>query len=64
MDFIKEIIEAAPKYLNAGGWILLEMDPEQTEIAMELMEKNGGYVEKHRIKDYSGDYRVVMARRN
>lgn len=64
MHFIKEIIREAPKYLDTSGWILLEMDPEQTAIAMELMDKNDDYVEKHRIKDYSGHYRVVVARRD
>jgi len=63
MHFIKGIIKEAPKYLNAGGWILLEMDPEQTTMAMELMEKIDDWVEKRRIKDYSGHYRVVVARR-
>lgn len=63
MHFIKEIIKEAPKYLDAGGWILLEMDPEQTAISMELMDKNDDYVEKQRIKDYSGHYRVVVARK-
>ena len=63
MHFIKEIIKEAPKYLDAGGWILLEMDPEQTAIAVELMDKNDDYVEKRRIKDYSGYYRVVMAQK-
>ena len=64
MRFIKGIIEEAPQYLNSGGWMLLEMDPEQTTIAMELMDKNDDYVEKQRIKDYSGHYRVVVARRD
>lgn len=64
MHFIKEIIEEAPKYLDVGGWVLLEMDPEQTAIAMELIENNDDYVEKRRIKDYSGCYRVVMAQRD
>jgi release factor glutamine methyltransferase len=63
MHFIKEIIRESPKYLDTGGWILLEMDPEQTAIAMELMDKNDDYVEKCRIKDYSGHYRVVMAQK-
>ena len=63
MHFIKEIIQEAPKYLDAGGWILLEMDPEQTEIALELMDKNDDYEEKRRIKDYGGHYRVVMAQK-
>jgi release factor glutamine methyltransferase len=64
MHFIKEIIKEAPKYLDAGGWILLEMDPEQTAITMELMERNDDYVEKRRIKDYTGQYRVVAAQRD
>jgi release factor glutamine methyltransferase len=63
MHFIKEIIKEAPEYLDAGGWIFLEMDPEQTTIAMELMDKNDDYVERRRIKDYSGHYRVVMAQK-
>lgn len=63
MHFIKEIIKGAPKYLDAGGWILLEMNQIQTAIAMEIMDKNDDYVEKHRIKDYSGHYRVVVARK-
>lgn len=63
MHFIKEIIKDAPRYLDAGGWLLLEMDPEQTEIAMEIMDRNDDYVEKHRIKDYGGHYRVVMAQK-
>ncbi len=63
MHFIEEIIKEAPKYLDAGGWILLEMDPEQTTIAMELMDKNDDYVEKRRIKDYSNNYRVVIAQK-
>jgi release factor glutamine methyltransferase len=63
MHFIKEIIKEAPKYLDTGGWVLLEMDPEQTAIAMELMDKNNDYMEKRRIKDHSGCYRVVMAQK-
>jgi len=64
MDFIREIIRRAPEYLNPGGWILVEMDPEQTAMAMELLDKNNDYVEKRRIKDYSGQYRVLVAQRD
>ncbi len=63
MFFIKEIIKEAPQYLNAGGWMLLEMDPEQTALAMALMDKNDDYAEKRLIKDYSGHDRVVMAQK-
>jgi release factor glutamine methyltransferase len=64
MHFIKGIIAEAPKYLSVGGWLLLEMDPKQTTMAMELMERINNYGEKFRVKDYSGQYRVVVAQRD
>jgi release factor glutamine methyltransferase len=64
MHFIKGIIAGAPDYLSVGGWILVEMDPKQTLPAMELMERINGYGEKYRVKDYTGQYRVVVAQRD
>jgi release factor glutamine methyltransferase len=61
MFYIRNIIEQAPKHLNPGGWILLEMDPEQTTKALGLIEENKSYGEKVRHKDYSHHHRVVMA---
>ncbi len=61
MFYIRNIIEEAPKHLNPGGWILLEMDPEQTTKALGLIEENNSYGEKVRHKDYSHHHRVVMA---
>ena len=59
--YIRDIIKKAPKYLNPGGWLLLEMDPEQTTKALELMEELKSYENKARYKDYSHHHRVVMA---
>jgi release factor glutamine methyltransferase len=64
MHFIKEIISEAPNYLSVGGWVLLEMDPKQTLLAMDMMERINDYGEKFRVKDYSGQYRVVVAQRD
>ncbi len=61
MVYIRNIIEQAPKHLIPGGWILLEMDPEQTTKALGLIEASNRYREKSRLKDYSRHYRVVMA---
>jgi len=61
MFFIREIITEGPGHVKPGGWILLEMDPEQTTKAFTLIEKGKYYGEKIRIKDYSRHYRVVMA---
>lgn len=61
MFYIKNIIQEAPRRLNPGGWILLEMDPAQTAKAFGLMEAHRSYGEKVRLKDYSHYHRVVMA---
>lgn len=63
MFYIRNIIQEAPKYLNPGGWILLEMDPEQTTKALGLIETSNSYGEKVRLKDYSHNHRVVMAQK-
>ena len=61
--YIREIIKGAPRHLNPGGWILLEMDPDQTKLALGLVEASNNYGQKARIKDYSHHYRVVMAQK-
>ncbi len=63
MVYIRNIIQEAPKHLNPAGWILLEMDPEQTTTAFGLIEANNSYGEKVRLKDYSHYHRVVMAQK-
>lgn len=62
--FIKKIISEGKDYLNPGGWVLLEMDPDQTTKALKLIEREPGYERGERFKDYSHQYRVVMAQRN
>lgn len=61
--YIEKIIMGGLDYINPGGWIILEMAPDQTEKAVRLMEQIKGYNEKSRIKDYSHRYRVVCARK-
>jgi release factor glutamine methyltransferase len=61
MFYIRNIIKEAPRHLNPGGWLILEMDPEQTTKALALIEENNRYGKKVRHKDYSQLHRVVMA---
>ncbi|MFH0845037.1 MAG: peptide chain release factor N(5)-glutamine methyltransferase [Pseudomonadota bacterium] len=63
MFFIEKIIAEGNNFLNQGGWVLLEMDPDQTERAARLIDENPGYDVVRRIRDYSHHYRVVMARK-
>jgi release factor glutamine methyltransferase len=63
MHYIEKIIRTGPDYLNRDGWLLLEMDPEQTMKALSLMDETGRYGTVKRIKDYSHRYRVVVAQK-
>jgi len=63
MDYIASILRTAPDCLHPGGWILVEMDPDQTSEALRLIESTGQYGEWERVKDYSQRYRMVMARK-
>jgi release factor glutamine methyltransferase len=63
MFYITNIIQEAPKHLTPGGWILLEMDPEQTTKALGLIEASNSYLRPVRLKDYSHNHRVVMVQK-
>ncbi len=63
MLYIERIIRDGTEYLNPGGWLLIEMDPGQTTEALSLMDENGQYGEKRRIRDYAHQYRFVVAQK-
>jgi release factor glutamine methyltransferase len=63
MYYITRILKEAADYLVPGGWILIEMDPEQTPKAAQVIEETGHFTEHRRVQDYSHRYRMVMARR-
>jgi len=62
--YIERIIRRATDFLKPGGWLLVEMDPDQTSWALKLIEEGTRYGESERIRDYSHRYRVVMARKS
>jgi len=63
MFYIERIIREGTEYMNPGGWLLIEMDPGQTRQAFSLMNETGQYGEKKRLKDYTHQYRVVVAQK-
>jgi release factor glutamine methyltransferase len=63
MAYVTKIVLGGADYLTAQGWILVEMDPDQTSNASDLMEKTGRYRTPTRIKDYSRRFRVVVAQK-
>lgn len=60
---IGKILLEGPGYLNPGGWILVEMDPEQTLEGLRVMEETGQYASWEKLKDYSHRDRVVVGRK-
>jgi len=63
MKFIERIIRDGVEFVKRGGWILLEMSPDQTDRALDLIAQTKGYGQKRRVKDYGQHYRVVMAQK-
>lgn len=63
MHFIERIIEGSGIYLKSGGWLLLEMDPDQTESALRLIDSAQCFCFKERLMDYRKKYRLIKAQK-
>ncbi|MBW1850182.1 MAG: peptide chain release factor N(5)-glutamine methyltransferase [Deltaproteobacteria bacterium] len=61
--YIQKIIEGSPDFLDPGGWLLLEMSPDQTFKALEILEATDAFENMSQIKDYSHRYRAVCAQK-
>lgn len=61
LAFYRIIIPAAPGYLSAGGWLLVEVGAGQAEAVGKMFE-DAGFKELFTAKDYAGIERVVGGR--
>jgi release factor glutamine methyltransferase len=64
LDLIRPLVRQARPYIQAGGWILLEVGEGQAEAVTALLLETGDYERVEKIKDFNGIDRVVRARRN
>lgn len=62
LDAIREIIDAAPRHLASGGWLLLEHGFDQGERARDLLGQHG-LIEVQTWTDISGHDRISGGRR-
>ena len=62
LDLIRPLVQQAHHYVQAGGWVLLEVGDRQAEPAAVLFAATGAYDRVEKIKDFSGIDRVVRAR--
>jgi release factor glutamine methyltransferase len=58
---IRRLVADAPNHLKAGGWLLLEISPEQADAIRGLLESDGRYQSVAVVKDLAGNARVMRA---
>ncbi len=63
LTHIRKILEKAPDYLGAGGWLMLEMDPSQIETVIKIINRNDSFLGASVVKDYSSRDRVVITQK-
>ena len=63
LSLIKRIVLDADQFLLTGGFLLLEISPEQIEYVKHLIQSTANFTDLKAIKDYSGAFRVIKARR-
>jgi len=63
LAFHRQIIQGAPRFTRAGGWVLLEIGAGQGPQVAALFEESGAFEAPRIVADLAGRDRVVMARR-
>jgi release factor glutamine methyltransferase len=63
MRFIERLISDSGGCLRDGGWLLIEMDPHQTERALYLIDSASCFGYKERIMDYRDSYRMIKVQK-
>lgn len=62
LDCIRHLVAAAPEFLQAGGWWLVEVMQGQAAAVMALLAAHGGYEQIQPRRDLAGVERFVLAR--
>lgn len=62
LDAIQQIVRAAPRHLDAGGWLLLEHGWDQGEAVRALLQA-AGFAEMETVLDLEGRDRVSLGQR-
>jgi release factor glutamine methyltransferase len=63
LQVIRRVAEEAFTYLQAPGFLLMEIGDTQAEAVRDLLARTGQYQDIRVIKDYSGRDRVIKARK-
>ena len=63
LDAIRNIISNAGRYLNKGGWLVIEHGFDQAQAVRSLLNNNG-FINIKTRRDYAGVDRVTMGKRD
>ena len=61
-EVIARLLEQAPRYLEAGGALFVEMAPEQRDAVMRIAERSFPSAEVEVVRDAAGQCRVLAVR--
>lgn len=61
LDDLRLIVDQAPDYLEAGGWLMLEHGYDQAEAVRDLLQTRG-FEEVHSRTDLGGHQRISLGR--
>lgn len=61
LDDIRRIIDSAPQFINAQGWLMLEHGYNQAQQVADLLQQ-AGFIEISHARDLAGITRVSMGR--
>ena len=64
LDLLKRLCQQAHIYLQAGGWLALEVGAGQAGGVTSFLEETGAYDAIKSVNDYQGIAGVVLARRS
>jgi release factor glutamine methyltransferase len=62
LDIVRRIAERAPSHLIAGGFLMMEISPEQADTTLAIFQQ-AGFESLVPLKDLSGVVRVIRGRR-
>jgi release factor glutamine methyltransferase len=63
LDVLRPLCREAPQYLQAGGWLALEVGAGQAGRVLELLDQTQAYDALKTVNDLQGIPRVLLARR-
>lgn len=64
LDCIRRILQESPAYLKEGGWLLIEMDPAQIPLVLQLAERSSAWTRLQTHPDPFGQTRFLSLARN